>query len=54
VQEFPEVVGWVRVGVARGGGGYAWVEADEDAEEVGDESVAEFGEVGVGCWRGVA
>lgn len=39
VQELPEEVGGVRVGVATGGGCDAWVEADEDADEVGFQDV---------------
>lgn len=45
MEELPEVVGGVRVGVAGGRGLDAWVCADEDAYEIWLEDVDEWGEV---------
>jgi len=48
VEEFPEEVGRVVVGVACGGGAKAGVHADEDADETRGEGVGEVvDEVGV-------
>lgn len=54
VEEFPEQIGRVGVGVAGQGGGDAGVEADEEDEEVRAERVGEQREMGVLGWRGVA
>ena len=54
MRQFPEEVGGVGVSVAGGCGADAWVDADEDADEVGGERVCEVvGQVGVFGWRGV-
>ena len=51
VQEFPELVAGVRVGMARGCGADPRVGADEDADQVGFQDVEEGGQVGVfGGW----
>ncbi len=48
MEEFPEEVGRVVVGVACGGGAQAGVQADEDADETRGERVGEVvDEVGV-------
>lgn len=47
MQEFPEEVARVRVGVAGCGGADAGVGADEYADEVGCEDVLEGGEMRV-------
>ena len=54
VQELPEQVGGVGVGVAGGGGAEARVDANEDADEGGGERVDEVvGDVSVFARRGV-
>lgn len=46
--QFPEEVGWMRVGVASGCGAYAWVDTDEYANKIRGEGVGEVvGQVGV-------
>jgi hypothetical protein len=46
-QQLPEEVGGVSVGVLLAGGLDAWVEANEENEEVGGYGVREVREVGV-------
>ena len=41
VGQFPKEVRWMGIGVAGGCGAQAWVEADEDANQVGPKGISE-------------